>query len=272
MKKLLKSFWKRNLGFFNLAVISALEYRFNYFIDAIVQPAIAMCIELLLWVAVFHSLDSDTIQGFTKNQYFAYVVWAPFIARVTTNWMYEFKMMQEIDLGTINTALTRPYYFYEYYLSQLLGYKLVTTLISITIPIGVSISFSLPVSYDKIPFVLIYITYYLILIHSISFVVSSLAFFFTKAQAFTVAKNLFLWVLTGELFPLDLLPEWAKSIFLSLPFAGGVYIPVGLLTGRVSWEMVGQNAASIAVSIIFFNILGHYLWNRGRQLYTGTGA
>jgi ABC-2 type transport system permease protein len=186
--------------------------------------------------------------------------------------MYEFRMVEEVESGTINGLLTRPMSFYEYYLSQLMGYKLVTTALSLMVPIIAAQIFDLPTIFTRLPLAILLCLYYLILVHSISFVISCCAFFLNKIRSFTLVKNMALWVLTGELFPLDLMPPGWKEIFIAMPFASGVYIPVGYLTGRVGFEQMIQGFYSVTIAIVALSLFGAWFWKKGLQTYAGTGA
>ena len=263
---------RRNLAFAKLAIVSNLEYRLNYFVDAVLQPTLTTGIEVLLWVAVFAGAGVAEIAGFSKDYYLAYALWGAFFARICTSWMYEYRMIQEIDTGTINSLLVRPLSFYEYYFSQLMGYKVITTLVSLLVPTAFILIFNLPTDFKRLPTTLALEFYYLILVHSISFVVASSAFYLNKVYAFTGAKNLALWLFTGELFPLDLMPEPLRSIFIALPFSSGVYVPVGYLTGRLGFETVLNSFISVTVGIVLFNLLGLWIWKKGLRVYAGTGA
>lgn len=266
------AFWKRNLGFYKLAIASNIEYRMNFFIDAVLQPSITAVVEMLLWMAIFKGAQAELIGGFDKSYYLAYALWATFIARTTANWSYEFKMIEEIDQGSINSLLVRPMSFYEYYLSQLLGYKTVTTFFSLIFPVLIILALNLPTHWSRVPMALLLVFYYLFFVYGVSFCISSLAFFFNKVNSLTVTKNLALWLFTGELFPLDLMPEAIKRIFLILPFSSGVYVPVAFMTGRVGWEALWQGFASVTVSILIITALGWLLWKKGMKAYVGTGA
>lgn len=272
MKRSFAVFLNRNLAFAKLAIVSNLEYRLNYFVDAVVQPALTTGIEMLLWFAVFQGAATNTIAGFSKEYYLAYSLWGAFFARICTSWMYESRMIQEIDSGTINSLLTRPLSFYEYYFSQLMGYKFITTLVSMTVPFLVVLFFNLPTDFSRLPLAFALEFYYLILVHSISFIIASTAFFLNKSYSLTAAKNLALWFFTGELFPLDLIPEPIRSIFIALPFSAGVYIPVGYITGRLEINSVWSSFASITVAIVIANTIGVYVWRKGLRAYSGTGA
>lgn len=272
MKKSFVVFLKRNLAFSHLAIVSNLEYRLNYFIDAFVQPILTTLIEILLWVAVFKGAGVDTINGFGRESYLAYALWGAFFARIAASWMYEFKMITEIETGTINSLLARPVSFYEYYLSQLMGYKLLTTSLSLLVPIAATFIFTLPTQLSRLPIACLLVLWYLVFVHSISFVISCFAFWFNKIHSFTVAKNLALWILTGELFPLDLIPLSLQKILIALPFSSGVYLPVGYITGRVELPQVISGFTSVAIGIVVVNCFGALLWKQGIKNYAGTGA
>jgi len=229
-------------------------------------------IEILLWVAVFKGAKSATIAGFSEANYLSYALWSAFFARIATSWMYEFKMVEEVSSGSINSIIVRPMSFYEYYLSQLMGYKVVTTFISLIIPIAAVFIFDLPTDLSRLPLATLLCFYYLFLVHTISFIISTMAFHFTKISSLTVAKNLFMWILMGELFPLDLLPEPYKTWVISLPFASGTFTPVAYITGRIGLQTVIEGFMSVTIGLVVLNLIGAYLWRRGLNTYVGTGA
>lgn len=266
------AFYKRNLALFKLAIMTNLEYRFNYAIDALVQPALGVIIEVLLWKAIFAVAGTTLIAGFDENSYLAYSLWGPFFSRIATSWMYESRMIEEVASGSINSLIVRPISFYEYYLSQLMGYKVATTFISLMIPLAASYYYDLPLKFDRLPLALLLIFYYLFLVHSMSFIVSCCAFFFNRIHSFTVAKNIAIFLLTGELLPLDMMPELMRKIFVALPFSSGVFIPVGYIIGRVEIDTVAQGFMSVTIGMILFNLLGWFLWKKGLSAYVGTGA
>lgn len=232
----------------------------------------ATLIEILLWIAIFESVQSLEIGGFPKENYLSYALWAAFVSRISSTWMYEHRMIEEIELGTVNSILTRPLSFFEYYLSQFMGYKLITTAISLLFPLAAILVFDLPFRLERLPATLLLIIYYLFMVHTLSFCVATMAFRFNKVFSFTVAKNLGLWLLSGELFPLDLLPEFWKKIVLTLPFSNAVYIPVGYATGRVELPLVLQGFLTTTIGILLFGVLARVLWTTGLKTYSGTGA
>ncbi len=268
----MRQFIKRNLAFARLGIQTNLEYRFNFFIDAAVQPAMTALIEIFLWTAMFAALKTDTLNGFSKESYLSYVIWSSFIGRIAISWMYEHLMMDEIETGSINAIILRPMTFFEYYLSQLLGYKFVIFCFSVLVPLSITFYYNLPTQLDRLPIVTLMIFYYLIFIHAMSFFTACFAFFLNRVRSFTLVKNFSIYIMSGELFPLDLLPAFWKTIFLKLPFASGVYLPVGYLTGRVDAELFLQGFTNITYGLLVVLTISYFVWKKGLGSYSGTGA
>jgi ABC-2 type transport system permease protein len=272
LKTLFTAFWRRNLALANLGIVTNLEYRFNFIIDAFIQPVLTVGIEVLLWLAIFKTASSDLIGGFNKEDYLAYAVWAPFLGRITISWMYESMMVEEIASGSINTILSRPLSFFEYYLSQLMGYKLITTAFSLLVPLIASIIFQLPVHYDRLPAALCLTVYYLILVHMMSFLISIIGFYLTRVRSFTLLKNLSLLLLSGELVPIDLMPKYLEKVLLALPFSSGVYMPLAYISGRGNVELLKQGFLNVTYGIFVLGVFSYICWKRGVREYTGIGA
>lgn len=262
----------RNLACARLSVLAQFEYRTNFFIDAVLQGLLVAAIEGLLWWSVFRASGAEIVGGFGREDYLSYALWAAFCSRISTNWMYEFRMAREVELGTINSILTRPISFYEYYLSQFLGYKILCAMFGLAIPLALTLAGIIDSDLSVLPMASTLILCHLILAYTMSYCMAGLAFFTTRISAFTVVKNFTLWLLSGELFPLDLLPPAVGNITTKLPFAAGTYIPVALLTGRISQAQSVVSLISVGCGILFFALLGRLIWAKALRTYGGTGA
>lgn len=255
-----------------LSILSHLEYRTNIAVDAILQPTLIAAVEVALWTGVFAGTGATAIGGFPRESYLAYALWAPFFARIGANWLYEARMSEEIETGSVNALLVRPITFYEFYLGQFLGYKGLTALLSIIPVTAFAFAVDGPTQLQRLPAALALAFYYLLLVHSLSFTIASLGFWLNNVHSITVAKNLALWLFTGELFPFDLVAEPLRSILLASPFASGAYWPVAFLVGRVGNADLAQAFASVTVGFVVVGILAMFAWSRGRKVYSGSGA
>jgi ABC-2 type transport system permease protein len=113
---------------------------------------------------------------------------------------------------------------------------------------------------------------YLVFVHTVSFCVACLAFFLNRTYSFTAIKNTAIWVLAGELIPLDLYPEPVKSLLIRSPFASGVYVPVGFITGRFGYDLMMTSLVSVLLGIAAVGLFAAWLWRAGLRVYSGTGA
>lgn len=272
MNRLFTSFLRRNLAAARLAVLSQLEYRINFAVDALIQPVITSAIEVTLWMSILTGMATETLGGFGREFYLAYALWANFVGRATANWMYEFQMVDEIDSGRVNAVLVRPISFYEFYLSQFVGYKLLILAASFFIPAGICLAIGAPFEPLRFPAMVGMIVFYLIFAHTLSFCVACMAFRMNRAHSLTGMKNLAIWVLSGELIPLDLYPEPFRSWLLHSPFAAAVYLPVSYVTGRVGPQAFLDGLVSIAIALTLLGLVAAALWRSGVREYTGTGA
>lgn len=241
-------------------------------IDAVIQPTLSGVIEVTMWMAIIVGMGMETLGGYSREYYLSYAIFAVFVGRTTANWMYEFTMLNDIDSGKVNALLVRPISFYEFYLAQFMGYKIFVALASFTVPVAVCYWFNAPMMIERLPFMLAMILYYLVFAHTLSFCVACLAFYMNRATSITGLKNLAIWVLAGEMIPLDLYPEPLRTILIHSPFASGVYVPVGYITGRFGHDLALQSLLSITGGIVVTGLVGSFLWSRGVRSYTGTGA
>lgn len=227
---------------------------------------------MALWAAILNSTASGTMAGFPKSFYLSYALWAAFFDRTSGNWMYEMRMIDEIETGSVNSVLARPISFYEYYLSQFMGYKLLTGLLAMLVPLTLAAVMGGPTQFDRVPAAFLLLVLYFVFSHTISFIVSSLAFFFTRVQSITFAKNIAMWMLTGSLFPLDLVPEPYRHWLLYLPFSSAVYVPVAFITGRIGAFELLRGFGTVIAGLIVLAPFAQWVWSAGCRRYSGTGA
>lgn len=272
MKTSFIAFCKRNYAFLKLAIVSNLEYRLNFLADTFIQPFVAGLIEIVLWQAIFTSSHLTELGGFSKEYYMGYYIWAAFISRITANWMYEFRMIEEIASGNINSLLIRPTTYFEYYFSQFFGYKSLIIITSLILPYSLSLFLNYPVYLDKLFWSILLILFYLVFTYLISFIVATFAFHLTRVHSFTMAKNLALFLFTGELIPLDLIQEPYKSFFMNTPFTAAVYLPVGYLTGRIEFMVFAKGFYLVGLGILILTPIAIFCWSKGKEAYVGTGA
>src|SRR5690606_31378152 len=150
--------------------------------------------------------------------------------------------------------------------------KLTMLIISLPLLFLIASSLHLPLIWMRLGPALLMGVMYLLFIHTINFALASMAFFFDHVYSLNTTQNMVLWLLTGSVFPLDLLPSWTSRLLIRLPFSCGTYLPAGYISGRIGTEQFFQGFISLAIGLLLAAVLARFNWNRGLKNYTGTGA
>jgi ABC-2 type transport system permease protein len=82
-----------------------------------------------------------------------------------------------------------------------------------------------------------------------------------------------LWaLLSGYLFPLELLPPWAGAIVRALPFRATLGVPVEILTGALRGREAVEGLLFQVAWCVAFGLLARLLWRWGIRHYEAYGA
>ncbi len=262
---------KKNLAYIKLGIISNLAYRFDFIMGFILFPVIIYAIEAAFWVGIFHASGQATIGGYHLADYLAYLLW--FLTQFgSMNLRSERVIIEEVNSGAVNSILLRPTSYYEFQLGQFLGQKILKSILMIPVILTIAAWWDLPIHIDRLWPAMAMGYCYLIMLFTLNFCLASLSFFFENIFNINLTKNMVLWFLTGELIPLDLFPDHIRDILVRLPFAGGIYLPAGYLSGRVPLDQFLFGFVSIAAGTLVFGLVARIIWKQGLRHYTGTGA
>jgi len=262
---------RRNLAYLRLSILAKLQLRWLFFISVLLGPCIQFGIEALFWTGCFEVSKSTEIGGFTLSQYLTYLLWL-IINLGAANWRFERAMIRDINTGAVNATLVRPGSFYGLHFGDLLGFKLLGLLLLIPLALSLATFLELPLFYERVPIAICMGLLYLLFVFTINFTLASFAFFFDHVYSLNTTKNMLLWFFTGDLFPLDLLPEAWSSWIIRLPFSCGTYLPASYISGRISHDQFFQGFLSLAIGMLIMVPLARIAWKQGTRVYTGTGS
>lgn len=77
--------------------------------------------------------------------------------------------------------------------------------------------------------------------------------------------------LSGQIFPISVLPAWATTLARFFPFYFTIGAPTEILIGRVSGDAALRTIGIQAVWIVVAYVAGKLLWRRGLRHYSGVG-
>jgi ABC-2 type transport system permease protein len=191
---------------------------------------VAMIIMVAFWRAVFNNTDS--VGGLDLETTINYLVLAMvFQAAHHTSVIYDIgELMRD---GRIGIVLLRPVDMQiTYYLSSVveLGFR---TLLNLPLALFAWLVYGLSLPSDPVIWLAFLVS--LLLGHAIMFcfdwLIGCVGFYSTEIWGLSVLRYGFAMFFSGALIPLDMMPDWLRSIAIALPFAQALYLPVSILSG-----------------------------------------
>lgn len=233
-------------------------------------------ISYYLWMAIYGSSESGVLGGLTGNEMILYVFMTYItgnIANVSTTGYIE----HDIRDGAVVMNLIKPIDYRLSLIARAMGVVVYRFFVpSIFVWIGLEI-YKVMVLGMPVVSVINAVLYLLSTLLSVlltllfEFCFGMTAFVTTYMFGLKMAKNALVNFMTGQLIPISFFPEVIQRVFEFLPFSSMLYTPVMIYLGKYSGtELTGAFLRQI-FWIVFFYLLGSFLWKRitGRLIVLG---
>lgn len=249
--------------------LSWLQYRSFFFVLAfgwMIPPLVAM----FVWLA---ASGQDGIQGIQRSEFVAYYLVLILVNQITfsqANWT----LGDVIREGLLNNWLLRPVSpFYQVLSSEFAG-KFVY--LAFTIPLTVLLGLILKPTLElSLPQVFVFFLS-LIMAWGLRFLwgywLALLAFWFTRADALLALQDSMVFIFSGMIAPVSLLPGFLQDIAIFLPFRYMVGFPVEIFTNQLSWIEIGQGLIFQSIWLVVSFTLCSLLWKNGLRRYNAIGG
>ena len=201
-----------------------------WFWIGLVLSIISMAILVYFWRAIYK--DTSTISGLAENQTINYILLAFIFMPLTSNdLIWEFG--SNLREGTIIHHLLRPINFQGMNYAQSLGTLITRLMLQVPMVIVAVLLFGLRFPSDLgtwLAFIVSALLGYTVMFF-FNWLLACLTFYTTEIWGLGVLIEGMNFFLSGALVPLVMMPEWVRTIVLSIPFAQALAVPVGLLAG-----------------------------------------
>jgi ABC-2 type transport system permease protein len=259
---------------FTVGLQSNLVYRVNFAVRGFFS-FFHLVVVFILWSAAY--VGNPAIGGFNFGQTFTY-----FVALIVVQFMIgafneDYQISEEIRSGLINQFLLKPINYFGYRFSIYLSARLVTGLL-ILLPLLVTYPLLkdyllLPHEWWRLALGLPALGLSALIQFGIAYCFGMVSFWLLEIQGLVVLSMALESLLGGQIFPLDLLPDWLFRVSQFLPYYYQMYFPVAIFTGRLNDPAAIITGLGIqtfwAVTILS---LGQLLWRRGLRLHTAVGG
>lgn len=224
----------------------------------------------LVWA---RAAGSGVISGFSTADFVLYYLCMLLLGSfITSHIMWELAM--EIKEGQFSTALLRPISFFQLTFFRNLSWRLIRTALFAPIFVGLLWAYSGYLGQAQVHLGWMFWAS-LILGHLVSFtfvlMMSMIALFTQEAMSIFELYYVPMLFLSGQLFPISLLPDWAASLARIFPFYYTTGAPTEILIGRVTGNAALTALAGQAVWAIVAYLLARVMWAKGLRHYTAVG-
>lgn len=261
---------KKYIATFKISLQKTFTYR-SVEIIWVIYSFITPLLFMQIW-----SKNINNVQGFDLSEIVTYYFIMTIIEILVTPHVL-FNVVNNIRDGDINFSLLKPYSYFTKLFVEEIPYKFTAYLFSI-VPFAFFILIyksyivipSLTISKIALLIVILLLSYLLLFL--IEFAIACLAFFITEVEAIIRIFFTFLAVFSGQLFPLEFMPEILKSIGNFLPFKSYWYYPSMIVIGKQELVNLQEGFLVLLFWIVFFALLVKFLWTKGIKSYTAYGG
>lgn len=259
---------------FNIGLQNTVVYRWNFLLRALfgVVPLVGT---VYLWRALFAS-RGRSIAGYEFSSMVYYFLLTLLAADLITPTDDEWQIASDIREGQINSILTKPLNYLTYRISLFLGYRVIYTLV--TLP-PTLVLFAIFRSYVVLPHHLVTWVWTVLsltlaagLQFFIAYAVAMLAFWILEISTVVFILFSFEYFLSGQLFPLDIVPPRLQSLLDWLPFTYELYFPVAVFQEKVVGAALARGLCIQAAWVVLAWAVAMWMWRRGLRRYQAVGG
>ncbi len=269
------AWFKKYSSILRASIITALEYKANSIVG-LFAIFTGLLIEYLIWSMVYESQsETYTIDGWTFNRLIAYIFLSMIIGQLKSSWVTSHEMIMQIRQGFMNQYIVKPISFFSYHLMNFIGtnilYYIPYSILFIIAPIIFKDLIFIHII--QIPFFILAVIISIYLSYSIYFFMVCFAFWFGEVRALLVAYNISMFVLAGQIIPLDFFPASYLQIIKYTPIPYLIKFPVEI---AMAIEInINQWIIMFFIALgwcFIMRILGGALYSIGIRRYEAYGS
>lgn len=253
------------------AIATNFQYRLNNFLFLV-----GMVAEPVVYLVVWSSIarrEGGSLEGYTPGTFAAYyIVWT--LVRNMNITYTPFGWEGRIREGTLSAHLLRPVHPLHYDIAWFAGWKFVTIVLWLPVAATLTLLFDpdLAPTWQQVATFLVAVWGAFLLRTVLLWTLGMISFWTTRAtavfEAFFAAELL----LSGRLVPIGLMPGWARSLAVWLPFESSFGFPITALVGPIENRelVIGvlRQAAWVAGGLVAMQ----WCWRRAIRRYSAVNG
>lgn len=265
----MKKYWT----VFQLSFQNEFTYRLNFILWR-VRNVLRVLMTYFLWNSIYS--QDRLVFGYSKEQMMTYVFCVLVVMSIVISSPSNDSIGGEISNGDLSNFLSKPINYISYWLTRDFASKMLNTIFSL-FEIGLLWLIIKP------SFQLVSNPAQVVVGIAVCLIAALTYFYFSKLAvfvAFWAPENtwtamflilVFFEVLSGSIFPLDILPKLFYNLVQLTPFPFLLYFPIGTLVGKFSLNESIFILIKSSLWLVGSFLLAHKMWKLGLKTYSSSG-
>ncbi len=261
---------------FRIALEERLAYRGDFALGTLMR-FLPIITQIFLWAAVFESVGSGSLAGYTLPDMVAYYLLSMLARAFSSMPGLASSVAKQIRDGEIKKYLVQPIDMIGFMLLGRVAHKIAYYTIS-TLPFALVFylcrgyfTSGWPSAEIVCAFVISCMLGFL-MGYFLDLCIGLIGFWFLEVSSLLFIYMLLNFFLSGHMFPLDLLGEPWKTIVDYLPFKYMAYFPAAIFLGKIPAGQLWYQVAAEALWLLALIGASRVLYARGLRRYSGYGG
>lgn len=266
---------RKYLNILRISLGERLVYRADFFVATLFR-FLPLLTTFLLWDAVYDSSRQSVIAGFTRDQMIAYLLLVQVSRAFSSMPGLANGIARDIRDGNLKKYLLQPIDMLWYLLSYRGAHKL-AYIVTVALPYGLLFYLCRDV-FPGWPAWNILLAYFasLLLAFVVGFFFEAclgiMGFWFLEVSSLIYVVNIVNFFVSGQLFPLDLLPGPVVAVLRYLPFQYMAYFPATVFLEMHQGDELWWGLLIELAWAVFFVLLARWLYRQGLKRYSAFGG
>ena len=259
---------------FDIGLQNTFVYRWNFLIRSLFG-LVPLAGTVFIWRAIFKG-TGETVGTYDYSAMIWYFLLIILVDNLVTPTEDEWQIAADIREGQISAFLTKPLNYLGYRISLFLSYRIVYTLVTV-LPLTLAFLWFrdlivLPKSLATWPLFFLSTAMAAAISFLIAYTLALLAFWILEISTIVFILYSFEYFLSGQTFPIDIMPAWIQGILRWLPFPYELFFPVQIFLERVHGAALWTGLAIQAGWVLTLFTLAQTVWRRGIRHYQAVGG
>jgi ABC-2 type transport system permease protein len=272
VRKVVRKYW----NICRISLIERLTYRADFFVATLLR-FLPMLTTILLWQAVYKGSGEEELSGFRFHEMIAYLLLVHISRMFSSMPGLAGGIARDIREGTLKKYLLQPIDMIAYLVSYRAAHK-IAYIATTSLPYGLFFLLCWPyfANLTVTPVQLAAYLGSLLLAFVIGFFfeacIGMVGFWFLEVTSLLYIVHTLNFFVSGQMFPIDLLPHPWDTILKVLPFSNMAYFPAAVLLGKIQGADLVRGLIMEFVWALVFIGLTRWLYRLGLRRYSAYGG